>query len=78
MKLVFMPEDELYRRGEREKTEKMVKVQRCVVEKEWVLMIYTAITPNQRRTKRILYVLLESFEGILVVDYHVKLPDVVY
>ena len=50
------------------------------VQKEDVLMIYTAMKHYKpaKEEENLYYVLLESFEEILVVDYHVKLPDVVY
>ena len=78
MKLIFMPEDELSEKEEEDGEE--FESGGMYLEKEDVLMIYTAMKhykPSQEE-ENLYYVLLESFEEILVVDYHVKLPDMVY
>jgi hypothetical protein len=78
MELIFMPEDGVPD-GDSESEEEF-DAGGMYLEKEDVLMIYTAMKhykPSQE--EEVLYsTLLESFEEILVVDYDVKLPDVVY
>ena len=79
MKLIFMPEDEVSEEEEEEDDEEF-EGGGMYVDREDVLLIYNAMKhykPSQE--EEVLYwTLLESFEEILVVDYHVKLPDVVY
>ena len=50
------------------------------LEKEDVRLIYNALKEYKPREEdeNLHSVLLESFEEMLVVDYEVKLPDVVY
>ena len=79
MKLIFMPGNEVSEKEEEEDDEEF-ESGGMYLEKEDVLLIYTAMK-NYKPAKdeeNLYYVLLESFEEILVVDYHVKLPDVVY
>src|SRR5687767_4705136 len=78
MELIFMPEDDVTD-GDSE-NEKEVDAGGMYLEKEDVLMIYNAMKhykPSQQE-EVLNSTLLESFEEILVVDYRVKLPDVVY
>ena len=79
MKLIFMPEDEVSEKEEEEDDEEF-ESGGMYLEKEDVLMIYNAMKHYKpaKEEENLYYVLLESFEEILVVDYHVKLPDVVY
>src|SRR5688572_5938462 len=77
MELIFMPEDDMSQ--DDPENEEKLDAGGMYLEKEDVLLIYNAMKhykPSQQ--EEILYsTLLESFEEILVVDYSVKLPDVV-
>jgi len=80
MKLIFMPEDEVPESEDDTERDEEFEGGGMYLEKEDVLLIYNAMK-NYRPAKEeeVLYpTLLESFEEILVVDYDVKLPDVVY
>jgi hypothetical protein len=80
MKLIFIPEGEVSESEDDTEREEEFEESRMYLGKEDVLMIYTAMKHYKPcKEEEVLYsTLLESFEEILVVDYNVKLPDVVH
>ena len=80
MELIFMPEDEVSESEEDTERDEEFEESGMYVGKEDVLLIYNAMKRYKpaKKEESLYYVLLESFEEILVVDYDVKLPDVVF
>ena len=80
MKLIFIPEGEVSESEDDTEREEEFEESGMYVGKEDVLLIYNAMKHYKppKEEEALYSTLLESFEEILVIDYNVKLPDVVH